>query len=382
MSRAGVAPPMCVPSTSCSNCVQLVDRQRKRRPERRLADQHGRAAGARRREGLLGHRGDADGLEGVVDTVGDDAANRPDSVLGVGIDRVRRPEPERELPLGRNRIDGDDRVCGDEARAEDRGESDAPAGEHGDGLGRAHIRPPRHGDHAGQDAATEQARQRGIEPGGNRDRGVRRHDCVRGERRDERQMVHAVTVVAEPRRPVGEDTVVHAARRLQAQVDAALQAETAASARGRERQHDVLPHPRGVDAVADRLDRARPLVAEHHRQRCRPLAVRERQVAAADPGRIETHEHLVAARLLELQLLDLELPTRLAEDGGLDLHRATGPVDPRSTSSGGVSITTSCGDAPAICSIRTSTAVEPSSCSGIFTAVNGMSKYAQTGSSS
>src|SRR5205085_8468112 len=124
--------------------------------------------------------------------------------------------------------------------------------------------------------------------------------------------------------------------------------------------------------LANRFDRACSLVAEHHRQRRRPLAVGERQVAAADPGRVQTHEHLVAARLVELELLDLERPARLAKDRGLDLHRATGPVDPRNTSSGAVSITTSCGDAPAICSIRTSTAVEPSSCSGIFTAVNGM----------
>src|SRR5207245_6093741 len=183
-------------------------------------------------------------------------------------------------------------------------------------------------------------------------------------------------------RPVGQHPVVHRVRRRGAQVDTSLQAEAAAPARRREREDDVLADPARVDSLADGLDDAGALVAEHHRQRHRPLAVEQREVAPTDTRGAEPYEHLVAPRLLELKLVDAERSSGSLEDSSRDPHRDAGPVERRTTSSGAVSITTSRGAPPSTCSSSTSTAVEPSSCRGIRTAVSGVSRNPQTGSSS
>ena len=53
------------------------------------------------------------------------------------------------------------------------------------------------------------------------------------------------------------------------------------------------------DALADRLDDARALVAHHHRRGPRPVAVHDVQVGMADAARAQLDEHLAAARALE-----------------------------------------------------------------------------------
>ncbi len=58
------------------------------------------------------------------------------------------------------------------------------------------------------------------------------------------------------------------------------------------------------DALADRLDDARALVAHDHRRGPRPVAVHDVQVGVADTARAQLDEHLAAARALERELLD------------------------------------------------------------------------------
>ena len=72
---------------------------------------------------------------------------------------------------------------------------------------------------------------------------------------------------------------------------------------------------------ADGGDDAGALVAEHDRRdRLRPDRL-HRQVAVADPDGTELDEHLVAARVVELDLGDLERRLGACRDGGLDPHR-------------------------------------------------------------
>jgi hypothetical protein len=82
------------------------------------------------------------------------------------------------------------------------------------------------------------------------------------------------------------------------------------------------------DAVADFFDHARHLVAEHHRQRSRPVAVDHRKVGVAQPGCPHTDEHLAGTGWREIELFDHERSrlgigarsARLAEHGSLGFH--------------------------------------------------------------
>ena len=68
-----------------------------------------------------------------------------------------------------------------------------------------------------------------------------------------------------------------------------------------------------MHVVADRFDDTGALVAQHHRLRPLPLALEDVQVGAADPDRRHADEHLVRARLAELDLAHLERAADLAK---------------------------------------------------------------------
>ena len=107
----------------------------------------------------------------------------------------------------------------DEPRAEHRREADAAAGEHSDGLARADVRPARDRGDPGHHAAAEQAGERRVErstePGWRRSparrRASRRRRRARGDARPSPSRERRVV-------PSRQDTVVHAARRFQAEV--------------------------------------------------------------------------------------------------------------------------------------------------------------------
>ena len=68
------------------------------------------------------------------------------------------------------------------------------------------------------------------------------------------------------------------------------------------------------DALAERLDDAGPLVAEHRRRVAGRVDAGGRvHVRVADPARHEAHEHLAGLGLRELELLHHERLTELLE---------------------------------------------------------------------
>ena len=87
------------------------------------------------------------------------------------------------------------------------------------------------------------------------------------------------------------------------------------------------PTAHRVDRVADVLDDARALVAEHHRRRPLPLALDLVQVGAADADRRHPDDDVVRAGLCQVELDDLERLADCPEEPGLGLH-GLDPPDP------------------------------------------------------
>src|SRR5947207_14113039 len=92
------------------------------------------------------------------------------------------------------------------------------------------------------------------------------------------------------------------------------------AARGRPRQDHTVAGPNGRDCLADLFDDACALVAQHHRRWTLPLALDTVEVSAANAHGGHPHQHLVVARLLELELAHLERPSSTVKDGGASLH--------------------------------------------------------------
>src|SRR5689334_12786128 len=79
----------------------------------------------------------------------------------------------------------------------------------------------------------------------------------------------------------------------------------------------------GRHVLADRLDDAGALMAEHDRpvERKASDAVYDMQVAVADPGRDGADQYLAAGWRVDIDRLDRQWLVRLAEDSGFNLHR-------------------------------------------------------------
>src|SRR4029453_11046493 len=90
----------------------------------------------------------------------------------------------------------------------------------------------------------------------------------------------------------------------------------AAAALRTEREDDVIARLHAGNAGAHFLDDARRLVAEHHRQRQRPVAVHAVPVAVANAGRLDGHPGLAGPGPLLLDIDDLEWCVGLVEDRG------------------------------------------------------------------
>jgi len=85
----------------------------------------------------------------------------------------------------------------------------------------------------------------------------------------------------------------------------------------------VVADRQRVDAVADRLDDPRALVAEHRRGIAgRVDAGRRVHVGVADATRDEAHEHLALLGLLQVELLHDERLAELLENRGAHTHAA------------------------------------------------------------
>jgi len=101
-----------------------------------------------------------------------------------------------------------------------------------------------------------------------------------------------------------------------------LRAAVAADAAVRdERQDHVVTGLHARHARPDLLDDPRALVAEHHRQPRREIAVRDVDVGVAQARVGVADEDLAFPRPVQVQLLDLDALAGLVDDSGLGLHR-------------------------------------------------------------
>ena len=89
---------------------------------------------------------------------------------------------------------------------------------------------------------------------------------------------------------------------------AARGAGAAAAAARHEDEHHVIADGEVRHALAERLDDARRLVAERHRDGARPRAVDDREIGMAEPGRPDAHQNLAAAGRGEVEFDDLQRP--------------------------------------------------------------------------
>jgi hypothetical protein len=128
---------------------------------------------------------------------------------------------------------------------------------------------------------------------------------------------------------VGQVALVLLLADREAQVRARAVAVDALAALRREQRHDVVTGGDVADAVADRLDDAGALVAEHRRRvpggvdaGCRV------HVGVADAACDEPHERLAGPGLGQVELLHDERPTELLEQGRSDLHGSCASIVP------------------------------------------------------
>ena len=76
-------------------------------------------------------------------------------------------------------------------------------------------------------------------------------------------------------------------------------------------EHDAVADRQAGDAVADGLDRARPLVPEQHRIRVMPAVLLDHvQIGVTDAGRVDPNEHLGRAGRFDADLLERDRVAR------------------------------------------------------------------------
>ena len=194
-------------------------------------------------------------------------------------------------------------------------EADAAAAHHQHAAAGLHVGVADDGADAGRHAAADDG---GVRPGQVLAHGDdllgRAHHVLR-ERADARHLVDRLAVELHAR-----GAVVHApARRVvvaRAQHGAARRAVAAVAAVRPEREDDVVALLDIGDAGSQLGDDAGGLVAQHHRQRQRPVAVHDVIVAHAHAGGLHLHAHLAGLRPLLLQIEDLQRLVDFGQDGG------------------------------------------------------------------
>jgi HAMP domain-containing protein len=200
-------------------------------------------------------------------------------------------------------------------RGVDRRQADAARAEHRDGRAGLHPRGVHHRAVAGDDAAADQRSEVQRHVLADLHQRVLVHQHLLGERRQVGELVQVRAAQLQPLRDAGRllDLGVLADRRP------ARQAELAVTAEHRQAGDDPVAGLHVGHVLADRLDDAGGLVAEHDRHGRRVRALDEVQVAVAQPGGRGADQHLAAARLLDRHVLDRHRLARRVQHGGL--HR-------------------------------------------------------------
>ena len=163
------------------------------------------------------------------------------------------------------------------------------------------------GPDPGQHGAAEERRELERQLGVDLHRGALGDDDPLRERGDAEVVVERLAVeLAEPPLAAEERPGRVGRRARLAERRAARPARLAMPACGNEGEHHVVAGRELVDALADRLDLARGLVAERHRHHPRPRAIDHREVGVAEPGGADPDQELAGSRRVELDLDHLE----------------------------------------------------------------------------
>jgi hypothetical protein len=227
-------------------------------------------------------------------------------VLAGRIDQVRRAEllGEPELVLGHVHRNHDLGSRND--RPLDDIESNAATADHGGTIARTQTGGVEHSPEPGQDRATNHGRaiQRYLSI--DLQDAHLRSDAVFGKRRHRVEVVHDCVA-----HPVARCAVRHEPGDAVADTDVADRrraavAVVAVPAAGAPQHHDVVARRNRRDAGSDPLDHAGALVSKDGWQRRFLPAARDCEVAMADPGRRDPHEHLMGPRIVHGDVLDDE----------------------------------------------------------------------------
>jgi hypothetical protein len=114
--------------------------------------------------------------------------------------------------------------------------------------------------------------------------------------------IHAVACEAPCSRKQGAGAVGFGARHAQGR--AAFRARQAMAAGGHEHHHHMIVGRQTGHVAAAFHDRARCLVAEHHRQWARPVAVDHRKIGVAEACRGDAHQHLAGSGRRQFDVAD------------------------------------------------------------------------------
>ena len=216
-------------------------------------------------------RRDPGALERVVGADAGEVTGGGDDVVGVGIEDGGGAHPGRGLPPPLERVAGDDLRRARGARALHDREADAPEPEHEHGRARLDPGGVEHRADAGLHRAADDARDLERRVVGHLHRAGLVGHRVLGEATDaEAAVAPADRRATRPVEPSGK-APPNTAELFTQQPGFVAQAPVAATARRDRREHDRVAGRQHRDALADGVDDARGLVAEHRsgsRRRC------------------------------------------------------------------------------------------------------------------
>ncbi len=221
------------------------------------------------------------------------------------VDRVGRAEAPGQLEAPGVHVDREDRMRPRHDRAEHRREADAadavdrdrPPGRAGDAV--------QHRADAGHDGACGDRGDLRRHAVRHRDDARLRDDDLLREAGDAHQVMDPLRAAVQPGRAVEEAVRCREHAAVAAEHGVAGDARVALAAARPPGEGDPLPDREpAAGRGAERLDDAGALVADDDRQPRRQVAGHVVQVAVADAGRLDAHEHLAGARRVELDVLD------------------------------------------------------------------------------
>jgi hypothetical protein len=229
-----------------------------------------------------------------------------------------------ELPLVRQRVDGDDVLRAGEGGALHGVDADAadPVDHHR--LTRPHVARVDRGAPAGGHPAADQRGRLQRQVVVDLDAGVLRHRGVLGERAEQAHLAEVEAVGVEAERAIGQAVVIQERAEV-AHVGHTAGAEPAVAADGQERADDVVARLQPGHAGPDLLDDARALVAADDRVADGNVAGLQVLVGVAQADRHPAHQHLAGLGGVEVHLGDLEVIAQLAENRCLGLHAPSCP---------------------------------------------------------